>query len=113
MKELIAYCGLNCEACEARLATIANDQALREKIAKKWSELNSVEITPDMINCLGCRVEGVKTPYCDMYCPIRQCALKRDIETCADCSEMADCEKLGAILSNSEEAKKNLMGAKK
>ncbi|MBR5384022.1 MAG: DUF3795 domain-containing protein [Clostridia bacterium] len=112
MKEFIAYCGLDCEVCEARQATITNDQALREEIAKKWSELNGVEITPDMINCLGCRIDGVKTPYCDMLCPIRQCALRKDIETCADCGEMAVCEKLSAILSNSEEAKKNLMGDK-
>ena len=29
MNEYIAYCGLNCEACEARLATVNNDDALR------------------------------------------------------------------------------------
>ena len=35
MKEYIAYCGLNCETCEARLATMKNDDALREKVAKR------------------------------------------------------------------------------
>ena len=30
MKEYISYCGLNCETCNARLATIFNDDALRE-----------------------------------------------------------------------------------
>ena len=29
MKELIAYCGLDCEKCDARLATICDDAALR------------------------------------------------------------------------------------
>ena len=29
MNDYIAYCGLDCEACEARLATVNNDQALR------------------------------------------------------------------------------------
>ena len=33
MKEFIAYCGLNCETCEARIATIHNDNTLREKVA--------------------------------------------------------------------------------
>ena len=28
MKEYISYCGLNCETCNARLATIFNDDAL-------------------------------------------------------------------------------------
>ena len=62
MKEFIAYCGLNCETCEARMATMNNDDTLRKKVAKLWSELNGVEITPEMINCAGCRIEGVKTP---------------------------------------------------
>ena len=65
MNRYIAYCGLNCEMCEARLATINNDDALRAKVAKLWSELNDVEITPDMINCEGCRIGVVKTPYHD------------------------------------------------
>ena len=62
MNQYIAYCGLNCEACEARMATMNNDDTLRKKVAKLWSELNGVEITPEMINCAGCRIEGVKTP---------------------------------------------------
>ncbi len=33
MKTYIAYCGLDCEKCEARLATINNDDKLREKVA--------------------------------------------------------------------------------
>lgn len=34
MNRYIACCGLNCEACEARLATIHNDDALRAKVAE-------------------------------------------------------------------------------
>ena len=34
MKTYIAYCGLNCETCEARIATMHNNDALREKVAK-------------------------------------------------------------------------------
>ena len=63
MNQYIGYCGLNCENCEARIATATDDNLLREKVAKEWSELNSSEITPDMINCVGCRIDGVKTPY--------------------------------------------------
>ena len=110
MKELIAFCGLDCEACEARKATVNNDDALRRKVAAEWSALNRVEITPGMINCAGCRVNGVKTPYCDSLCPIRQCALQKEVETCGDCGKMATCEKLGMILKNNKEARQNLMG---
>ena len=31
--QLIGCCGLDCEACDARIATITNDNALREKTA--------------------------------------------------------------------------------
>ena len=34
MKKLIAYCGLDCEKCDARIATLNNDNALREKVAQ-------------------------------------------------------------------------------
>lgn len=34
MKEMIAYCGLDCEKCDAYLATLHDDQALREKNRK-------------------------------------------------------------------------------
>ena len=39
MKNMIGYCGLDCEKCDAYLATINDDQALREKTAKLWAEM--------------------------------------------------------------------------
>ena len=108
MKNFIAFCGLDCETCQARIATIQNDDSLREKVARLWSDLNGVEITPEMINCSGCRIDGVKTPYCDSLCPIRQCAISRKVETCGDCGEMESCEKLGAITGNNADALKRL-----
>ena len=108
MKEYIAYCGLDCESCEARLATVNNDATLRQKVAKEWSELNGVEITPEMINCVGCRIDGAKTPYCESLCPIRQCAMSRGLETCSGCGEMEHCEKLGAITGHNTDALKRL-----
>ncbi len=108
MKQLIAYCGLDCEKCDARTATLNNDNALREKVARLWSELNGVEITPEMINCEGCRIDGVKTPYCNGLCPIRQCALGKTVETCGHCASMDGCKTVGTVLSNNAEALHNL-----
>ena len=110
MKDFIAYCGLDCETCEARIATLNNDDELRRKVAKHWSELNGVEITPEMINCSGCRIPGVKTPYSDSLCPIRQCAIKKGFSTCGDCSELEACEKAAMIIRNNEQALNNLKG---
>ena len=97
MKKLIAYCGLDCEKCEARKATLNDDWALREKVAKSWSEMNGVEITPEMINCEGCRADE-----------IRQCALKKNCETCGNCAEMEKCLTVGMVISNNAEAAENL-----
>lgn len=110
MNDYIAYCGLDCETCEARLATVNNDDELRVKVAKEWSELNKVEITPEMINCVGCRIEGVKTPFCESLCPIRQCALERGVDTCGCCGEMDTCDKLSMITGNNDEALSRLKG---
>ena len=37
MNQLTGCCGLDCEACDARIATITNDDALREKTAALWT----------------------------------------------------------------------------
>lgn len=108
MKDFIAYCGLDCENCEARLATIYNDDALRKKVAKEWTELNQVEITPEMINCEGCRLEGVKTPFCNALCPIRKCSISKKMDTCGSCDKLNDCQDIKMIISNNDQALKNL-----
>ena len=63
MNKMIAYCGLDCEKCDAYLATINDDHELRRKTAKLWAELNNAPILPEHINCQGCRAEGVKTGF--------------------------------------------------
>ena len=92
MKNFIAYCGLDCEKCEARLATINNDNGLRKKVATEWSKLNNITITPEMINCVK----------------IRQCALSKNYETCGDCNEMKVCKKVAMVIGNNKDALKNL-----
>ena len=108
MKELIGYCGLDCEQCDARRATINNDNELRARTARLWCEWNNTDqIKPEHINCLGCRVEGVKTVYCSYMCEVRKCCISRSCDTCADCSEKAGCEKLAPFMDN-EVARKNI-----
>ena len=112
MKDLIGYCGIDCETCEARIATVNDDNELRKKISNQWSKLNNIEITLEMINCLGCRVEGVKTIFCDSICQIRQCAMEKKYETCSDCPDMEECEKVKMIFENNDDAKNNLKSMK-
>ena len=108
MRDMIGYCGLDCEMCDEYLATLHDDQALREKTAKLWAELNNAPILPEHINCQGCRVEGVKTVFCDQMCEVRRCALKKGVTTCGDCSDLESCPTVGEIISNNPEALANL-----
>ena len=110
MKTMIAYCGLDCEKCDAYLATIHDDRALREKTAKLWSELNRITILPEQIDCEGCRADGRKTVYCDRLCQIRRCAMKKGFETCGACPDMETCPTVATVISNNAGARKNLKG---
>ena len=110
MEKNIAYCGLNCAECDAYLATVNDDQALREKTAKLWSELNQVLILPKDIHCEGCRTNGVKTLFCDQLCEIRKCAVQKGVDTCGGCPELEACQKISMIIENNAEARENLKG---
>lgn len=110
MKDMIGCCGLDCEKCDAYIATISDDNALREKTAKLWSELNNAPILPEHINCEGCRKNGVKTVFCESLCSIRQCALKKGVSTCGECTELETCSIIKEIISNNPAILKNLKG---
>lgn len=110
MKKMIGFCGLDCEKCDAYIATISDDQALRIKTAKLWSELNHAPILPEHINCEGCRMDGAKTVFCSSLCDIRRCALKKDVPTCGDCPDLGTCPKVEMILSVNPDAVENLRG---
>ena len=110
MKQLIACCGLDCESCDARIATVRDDNELREKTAQLWSKLNNIpEITADTINCMGCRVDGVKTMYCSDMCAIRKCVNEKGFNTCSDCKELDNCQIVGPIFQHTPSAKENLL----
>lgn len=91
MEKFIACCGLNCAGCDARKATLANDNELRKKTAELWKSQFSADITPEMINCTGCREPGDKFGYC-FECEIRNCVKSKSFETCANCEKLEDCE---------------------
>lgn len=110
MKQFIACCGLDCEKCDARLATINNDDKQREEIARHWSAMNNTpEITPETINCTGCRIDGIKFAYCSNYCQIRKCVHEKGYSTCSDCHELDHCLLIRAIFQHNPEAKNNLL----
>lgn len=104
MKRILAHCGLVCDECPAYLATQANDDEMRSKIAAEWSESLGGALTKEDINCDGCLgTEGRKVGYCN-ECPIRVCAVERGMENCAHCSSYA-CDSLERFFKGAPAAK--------
>ena len=110
MNEKSGFCGLDCEKCDAYIATVNDDEALREKTAKLWAELNRAPILPEHINCEGCRTDGVKTVFCDSMCGIRKCALEKGVAICGDCPELETCSTVGSIIEQNPSVMEKLKG---
>jgi len=108
MEKIISCCGLNCATCDARIATINNDDELRKQTAEKWKVLyNVADMSAEMINCTGCRQEGVKLGHWSM-CQISLCTAGKGFQTCGECNEMDTCELVGGVHKAVPEAIENL-----
>jgi hypothetical protein len=108
MEKIISCCGLNCATCDARVATIKNDNELRISTAEKWKAMyNSSDLNAEMINCTGCREEGVKFSHCNV-CEIRNCVKEKGFNTCGDCADMETCVIVSAVHKYVPEAITNL-----
>ena len=106
--QMIAVCGLDCSVCPAHLAWKNDDQALREKTAREWTDAFKFAFEAAMINCSGCRVaEGPKIGHC-AECKMRSCAMRKGHETCAACGEFTACEEIQGFVARVPEAKANL-----
>lgn len=112
MEKLISCCGLNCATCDARIATINNDDELRKATAEKWRiGFNAPSLTPEMINCTGCREEGAKFSHCSL-CEIRNCVKAKGFRTCGDCPELDTCIIISGVHKFVPEALRNLQDLK-
>ena len=107
MTNLNAYCGLKCAGCPAYIATQNNDEALRAKTAAEWTVKHNHPFTPEMINCTGCKSDGVKIAFCS-FCEVRKCATEKGLEGCKFCGELKTCKIIGGFIEMFPEMKANL-----
>jgi hypothetical protein len=113
----LAYCGIDCEKCPVRIATSKDDDVLRQKTAKEWSNLYAKilesfgihSLKPEDMNCCGCRSERGLFIGC-ASCSIRKCSQKKGFITCASCDEYESCDMLKGFYSFEihQSAKENL-----
>lgn len=105
-KKIYALCGLECSDCPAFLARKFDNQKLRVKTAKKWSQLFGWKLKPEDINCVGCL--EIKDPHfihCGENCGVRKCGLEKGIKNCGECSDYTSCEKIASLHKEIPEGK--------
>jgi hypothetical protein len=108
MLETGGYCGIDCDACPALAATREGDEAALARIAAEWSKMYGAQIPPEAIPCAGCFARPPAPTGCHAHeCPVRACAIKRGVDTCAECPDYA-CDQLAEFFGYAPEAKANL-----
>ncbi len=111
MSPKLSYCGLSCETCPIYVAARESDRdkqtKMRSEIADMCTKHYGVSYQANDINdCDGCRAGARLFFGCD-DCHIRNCAIARNIETCAQCHEYA-CEELEAFFVKDPAARERL-----
>lgn len=107
MENLIAFCGICCNECDAYIATQKDDDAERVRIASEWSKQWNADIKPEAINCDGCTVDSIRHfSHCDT-CEIRVCGREKAVVNCAYCSDYP-CDKLDMVFKAAPETKVTL-----
>jgi hypothetical protein len=79
---MVAYCCLECDKCDAYIATQNNDEKLRAKVAEQW------KMDIEKINCDGCKSDNAL-----FNCEAKKCAIARGLPTCAHCDDFPSCDK--------------------
>lgn len=108
MEKKVACCGLDCAACDARIATVSNNEQLLMETVEKWKvQFNATDLSIDMVRCTGCREEGVKMIHC-AQCEIKKCTTAKGYQTCAECEMLEKCELVWKIHQYDPTAMENL-----
>jgi len=109
MPPQVAFCGLDCSTCQAYLATQANDEAEKARIAATWRELYKAPgITAAYVTCDGCtNLQGRAGGHC-LECDIRACGIAHGVANCAHCAGYDACAKMARFFGSVPAAKARL-----
>ncbi len=106
MSKLIAPCGIDCQVCDAYIATQNNDLELKQKMVDNFKKNHGIEKSLEEMDCDGCGAEGKHIGFCAV-CGIRVCAFDKGYATCAECAEFP-CEKGSFIWTSNSKSKATL-----
>ncbi len=86
--KMIAYCGIYCEQCSFRAAVAEQDFKHLEPLPEKYREFREGRSNLSDYACEGCKGRNLCEP-----CKIKDCALGKGINSCAECG-LFPCETL-------------------
>jgi len=79
------------------IATVNNDDKLREETAKKWSKEINLEITAKDLVCYGCKSSQTWKMCRD--CPFVKCCKGKGLDNCGECDSYP-CAEINKFLKN-------------
>lgn len=82
---ILSRCGFRCDLCMAYLPNIVAHPENAARLSDGWHTYFGFRIPPEKIQCPGCLAEVKQT--LDGDCPVRPCALTKQVETCSQCNE--------------------------
>lgn len=117
---MIAFCGVPCNECPAYVATQAGDPVALNQVLAEWrAYFDAPHLAVADILCDGCQArDGRLNGYCQ-HCPMRPCALDRNVSTCAHCDDypcaalarmLALCDDLEGFFGYARQARATLEG---
>lgn len=106
-ENILAYCGVNCRACDTFKATQSNNIQNLNIMARHLSMTFQKKITISDIQCDGCKGDGRHCFYCGYDCTIKSCAIEKNHSTCIECKDFP-CSTLASFFKKKPEAKTNL-----
>jgi len=99
-------CGINCQDCEAYIATQNEDLEVFKKHQANIREQFGKDIPIEELHCDGCMANGRKIGFCDQ-CQIRICCIQRGYQNCSECADLP-CEKGSFIWVEGSQSLANL-----
>jgi hypothetical protein len=86
----LAYCCLDCSACDLFIATRDNNEKLKAEVIQKWHVKTDENFKLEDLVCLGCKSENPAFFCAD--CTVKKCAIQKGLPTCAHCDNLDSCD---------------------
>jgi len=88
------YCGYTCPAeCPMKAAGLSNDIEQKREAYETWriQERYGLEFDADKVLCNGCKTDAEELGMAVSHCPVRKCAIEKQLDCCIECDELASC----------------------